>query len=136
MKKFLSISYGAPAFNVALLLLRVGAGALLMIAHGYDKLVHFAQYQKVFMNFMGIGSSFSLGLAVFAEFFCSIFIIVGLFTRLVSIPIIILLSTALFKSNNAEIFGKGELSALFLVCFITILLVGPGKISVDGMINK
>ena len=135
MKKLLSISYSASAFNLALLILRIGAGVLLM-AHGYDKLVHFADYQKQFMSFLGLGSSFSLALVVFSEFFCSIFVIVGLFTRFVSIPILIGLSVALFKAHHADFFDTGEHASLFILAFITILLVGPGKVSVDGLINK
>ena len=40
MKKLLSIHYNAFAFNASMLLLRISLG-LLMMAHGYDKLVHF-----------------------------------------------------------------------------------------------
>lgn len=135
MRKLLSIKYSAAAFNIAMLVLRVSAGVLLM-AHGYSKLVRFSEIKHTFMNFMGMGSTVSLALVVFAEFFCSIFIIVGLFTRLVSIPIIFGLSVALFKAQNGDIFGKGESLALFLAAYITIILLGPGKASVDGLINK
>ena len=53
MKKLLSTSYTDWAFNIALLLLRVTAGAL-TLPYGYDKLVHFAQKKDVFMNFLGM----------------------------------------------------------------------------------
>lgn len=42
MKKLVSISYSEWAFNLSMLILRVGAGALI-IPHGYNKLVHFAE---------------------------------------------------------------------------------------------
>jgi len=135
MKKLFSINYTAGSFNIALLLLRACAGILLM-SHGYDKLVHFAEYQKSFMSFLGMGSSLSLALVIFSEFFCSIFLVIGLFSRLVTIPIIIGLCVAVFKAHNGEFFGKGELASLYLTCFIVVLLVGPGKISVDGLIKK
>ncbi len=135
MKKLLSTKYSAGAFNAAILLLRLGAGVLMM-NHGYDKLVHFGSRHNSFMNFLGIGSTFSLSLAIFAEFFCSLFIILGLFTRLATIPLIIVMSVALFKVNNAEVFGKGEVASLYLVCFAVLLLLGPGKVSVDGMTGK
>ena len=53
MKKLLSTHYSAGAFNTALLLLRVALGGLMM-KHGYDKLIHFAQYKAKFINFMVI----------------------------------------------------------------------------------
>lgn len=134
MKKFFSISYTNSSFNIAMLLLRIGAGGLLM-SHGYQKLVHFSEMQSKFMNFMGLGPTLSLCLVIFAEFFCSMFIIIGLFTRLVSVPPIIVMAVALFKAHNMDVFDTGEKAALFLVSFIVILLLGPGKASVDGIIR-
>jgi len=135
MKKMLSTKYSAGAFNAAMLLLRLGVGVLMM-SHGYDKLVHFGSRHNSFMNFFGIGSTSSISLVIFAEFFCSLFIILGLFTRLVTIPLIIVMSVALVKAHDATIFGKGELASLYLVCFAVLLLLGPGKVSVDGMTGK
>jgi putative oxidoreductase len=105
------------------------------MSHGYSKLVQFAEMKGKFMNFMGLGSTVSLSLVIFSEFFCAIFIIIGLFTRLVVIPPIISSSVALFVAHNGEIFGDGEKAALYVVCFIVILLCGPGRASVDGMIK-
>ncbi|MEO6733357.1 MAG: DoxX family protein [Ferruginibacter sp.] len=135
MKNLLSTKYSAGAVSGAMLILRLGAG-LLMINHGYDKLVHFGSMQNDFMNFMGIGKPLSLALLIFAEFFCSMFLILGLFTRLATIPLIIAMSIALFKAHNAEVFGKGELPALYLVVYIVLLLIGPGRVSVDSMTGK
>lgn len=135
MKKLLSISCSDWAFNIGMLLLRVGAGGLI-IPHGYSKLVHFADKKNSFMNFLGLGSTVSMTLVIFAEFFCGMFIILGLFTRLAAIPLIISLSVALFKANNGDVFGAGADAGLFLTCFLVLLLCGPGKASVDGLINK
>lgn len=135
MKKLLSTHYSAGAFNFAMLLLRVALGGLMM-KHGYDKLVHFGEYKAKFINFMGIGATASLSLTVFAEFFCALFIMIGLFTRLAAIPLIIAMSVALFKAHNADLLGEGEMATLYLAGFVTLLIVGPGKISVDGMIGK
>ena len=135
MKKLLSTKYSAGAFNTAMLVLRLGIGILMMM-HGYDKLVHFAQKQHSFMNFLGLGSTISLVLVVFAEFFCSLFLILGLFTRLASIPLIIATLVMIFKAHNGDILGEGEHAALYLTGYIVLLLVGPGKISVDNMTGK
>jgi putative oxidoreductase len=131
MRKFLSVNYSQAAFNIAMLALRVGAGAMAM-SHGYSKLVHFADMKSKFMDFLGIGSTLSLILVIFSEFFCSIFLIIGLFSRLVVIPLIISMSVVLFKAHNGELFGNGERPALYLTIFITLLLCGPGKASIDG----
>ncbi|MEO6639319.1 MAG: DoxX family protein [Ginsengibacter sp.] len=135
MKKILSIKYSPAAFNFAMLLLRLAVGVL-VASHGYSKLVRFSTMKAHFMNFMGLGSTVSLSLVVFAEFFCAIFLILGLFTRLAAIPIIIVMIVALFKVHNGQLFAEGEKAAIYLAAALAILLCGPGKISMDGMIGK
>jgi putative oxidoreductase len=135
MKKILSTKYSAGAFNVAILLLRISV-SVLMMSHGYDKLIHFSDKHDKFMNFLGMGSSLSLALVIFAEFFCSIFLILGLFTRLAAIPLIITMGVALWKAHHSDVFGDGQLAALYGVSYVVLLLVGPGRVSVDGMIAK
>ncbi len=132
MKKLFSTSYTAGAFNAGILLLRLGMGGLMM-KHGYDKLVHFAQYKTQFMNFLGLGQGTSLALVIFAEFFCALFILIGLFTRLATIPVIVVMCVALFKAHNSDVLGEGEMATLFLSGYLALLFVGPGKISVDGI---
>ncbi|MEO8584226.1 MAG: DoxX family protein [Flavitalea sp.] len=135
MKKLLSIRYTAAAFNFALFILRVGAGSLIMM-HGYNKLIHFQESKRTFMNFMGLGSAVSLGMVTFAEFFCGILVIIGLLTRLATIPIMIAMSVVIIVKSNMDFFGKAEHPTLFFIVFFAILILGPGKASVDGVISK
>jgi putative oxidoreductase len=131
----MSTYYSAGAFNGAMLLHRLVFG-ILMMANGYDKLVHYNSMKKDFMNFMGLGSSISLLLVIFAEFFCALFITLGLFTRLTVIPLIICMAVALIKSHDMDILGKGSDATLYLGAYLVLLIVGPGKISVDGLAGK
>jgi putative oxidoreductase len=135
MKKLLSTKYSTGAFSAAMLILRLGVG-ILMMNHGYQKLIHFSEYQAKFMNFLGMGSTMSLALVVFAEFFCSLFLILGLFTRLSAIPLVIATCVMVFKSHNGDVFGDGETAALYLTAYLVLLFVGPGRVSVDSMIGK
>jgi len=135
MKKLLSVSYRDWAFDLSMLLLRLCAGVLI-IPYGYAKLIHFADKKDSFTNFMGIGSPLSLALVIFAEFFCGMLIVLGLFTRLAVIPLIITMCVVLVKINHWNIFNKDEHVAFFLACFLTLFLCGPGRASADGLINK
>ncbi|HRP31991.1 MAG TPA: DoxX family protein [Agriterribacter sp.] len=135
MKKLLSTNYTDWAVSIALLVLRVGMGVM-MLPHGYGKLVHFAERKNSFMNFLGMGSTVSLSLSLFAEFFCALFVIVGLFTRFAVLPLVIGMSVAVFNAHDAQIFGDGETPALYLAGFIAILLIGPGKVSADKLMGK
>ncbi len=135
MKKLLSVSYRDWAFDLAMLVLRLCAG-IIVIPYGYAKLIHFAEKKNSFMNFMGIGSPLSLSLVIFAEFFCGVLIVLGLFTRLAAIPLVVAMSVVLVKVNHWNIFGKDEHVALLLASFLAIFLCGPGRASADGLINK
>src|SRR5690349_1493780 len=131
MKRLFSTTCSDSAFSFATLLLRAGAGSLIMIVHGLDKLMHFAQKAHRFSDPFHIGSTTSLALVVFAEFFCAAFVILGLFTRLACIPLVIAMAVALYSAHRGDFFGQGELAGIYLICFLTILFTGPGKVSLD-----
>jgi putative oxidoreductase len=135
MKKLLSIQYNPFLFNASMLLLRIISG-ILMMSHGYGKLLQFNEKKAVFHDFIGLGSTNSLLLAIFAEFFCALFLAIGLFTRLVSVPLVIVMAVAVFDVHQMDFFDTGEKAALFLGIFSTILLCGPGKASIDGIASK
>jgi len=135
MKKLFSTNYSDNAFNIALLILRAGVG-LLMIPRGYQKLIHFSERKDSFMNFLGMGSTVSLSLVVFAELVCAGLLVLGLLSRFAALVLVILTTVIVFKVNKGDIFGKGELAMLYLLGSFTVLLVGPGKYSVDGAMGK
>jgi putative oxidoreductase len=133
--KLTSVNYSAGTFNVGMLLLRAGMGGLL-VPHGYDKLMHFSEYSKQFIKFMGLSAEISLGLVIFAELFCAALVVFGLFTRLAAIPPMVVMLVAVFKAHKGEVFGEGEHAMLYFFGFLAIALIGPGRLSVDGMIGK
>jgi putative oxidoreductase len=121
--------------HFALLLIRLSAGVLMM-PHGYAKLIHYAERKDKFMNFMGLGSAFSLALVIFAEFFCSALLAAGLLTRLVLVPLIITALVIVFKAHGGEIFGDAETGFLYLISYVAIFITGPGKYSADKLLLK
>ena len=135
MKKLFSSKYSAGSINTAMTVLRLGLG-ILMIRHGFEKLSNFSATAQHMPNILNMGGTVNASLVIFAEFFCSMFLILGLFTRLACIPLIITMAVALVKAHHSNIFGEGELAALYLVGYITLLFVGPGRVSVDAMIGK
>ena len=136
MKKLFTTKVSETTLSVALLVLRLGAGSLIMIQHGLPKLQNFSSKADQFSDPFGIGSTASFSLVIFAEFFCAAFIILGLFTRLAAIPLVVAMGVALFIAHNGDLFGKGELPGLFLFCFLLLLLTGPGRFSLDRLIGK
>ena len=135
MKKLFSIKYSDNGIAFAALLLRLAVGGLI-IPHGYHKLVNFASLSSKFADPLHIGSTLTLGLAIFAEFFCAIFILIGLFTRLACIPVIISMAFAVFYAHKGDFFNTGEKATFYLLCSIALLFIGPGKISADKFAGK
>ncbi|CAN5212014.1 DoxX family protein [soil metagenome] len=135
MRKLFSTRINAGAFNTGMLLMRLGFG-ILLANHGFNKLTHYAETKIHMMNFLGMGTTTTTVMVIFAEFFCAILVIIGLFTRFACIPIIILMSVALFRAHNGDILGDGEMAGLYLLGYITLLITGPGKVSIDSMISK
>ena len=133
--KLISTKYSNTAFSITTLILRLGLG-ILMIPHGYDKLQHFSERSQTFTNPFHLGGPVSLALVIFAEFFCSCLLILGLFTRLACIPLIITTCVIIFYSNHGDVFGKGELGAVYLIGYLALIILGPGNISADKIIGK
>lgn len=122
--------------NIALLVLRIVVGVF-MLTHGigkFEKLISGAPIQ--FADPIGIGATASLALAVFAEVFCSILIMVGLATRFVALPLLNTMLVAAFIVHANDPFGKQEFALLYGVIYFTIALIGAGKYSVDYIISK
>ncbi len=135
MRRLLSYSASPAVTSFALLILRLGFGGLIVV-HGYDKIMHFAEIKDKFMPFLGMSPTVSLGLVIFAEFICGIFLVAGLLTRFACIPLIIDMTVAVCMAHNGDIFGKGQLATLFLLSFIVLLFTGAGKYSLDGALYK
>ncbi len=116
----------------ALLILRLCAGGLMSINHGWGKLLKlFGDDPIKFADVFGIGAPASLTLAVLAEFVASLFIIFGLLTRLSTIPAMFTMAVAAFMIHGSDPFAKKELALIYLLMFLVIFLMGPGKFSLD-----
>ena len=140
MKKFFSTAYSEGAFNIALLALRVTFGLILCFYYGLDKLRNFGRLQYVFPDPVHLGHRLSLALVIFAELLCGLLVALGLFTRFAALVLVISMGVAEFFAHHGRVAMAGgmvhEQAWLYLVGFFVILLVGPGRISVDGAMGK
>lgn len=121
--------------SLGLLILRVGFAGTIAFRHGLPKLMAFSYKMNTFPDPIGIGSTASLSLVVFAEFLCAILVLVGIFTRYSVAPLIITMAVAFFVIHGADPFAKKELAFLFLVGFSAIFAAGPGRFSADTIIR-
>lgn len=136
MKKLFNTNFNQEGMHFMLLFLRV-AIAVLMISHGYPKLQYLFSGEPIqFVDFLGIGNTASLALAVFAEFVCSVLLLVGLGTRLAVLPLIVTMLVAIFMVHAADPFDKKELACHYLLVYVFLLVSGGGKYSIDHLISR
>jgi len=119
---------------LGLLILRVSFGTAMLAGHGLDKLLRYKDHSKSFPSLIGLGGTLELSLAIFAEFFCAVLLILGIGTRLAVIPLMITMLVALTMYHAQDPWGKKELAALYLSAFTVILICGGGGFSLDRVL--
>ena len=127
---------GAGASALGPLVLRLGAGTLLIYGHGWTKLMHFAEKSKAFPDPLHVGSSVSLALAVLAEVICPALVLVGFLTRWAAVPTVIMFSVIVFVYLGGKPFGDRELAMIYALPFLAIAIMGPGRWSIDAAIGR
>lgn len=126
--------------EIGILVLRLGFAALLIGFHGWSRLgraIGYVAYGQpwTFVNVVErlgfpIPSVFAV-LSASAESIGALLVAVGLFTRWASAIIAINMAVGLF--NEASKGDPLELPALYLVGALAIMLLGPGRWSLDGL---
>lgn len=137
MLNSLLFSYGCTKQNdLATLILRFFFGLFMLTAHGWGKLANFSERSGKFGDPLGVGTELSLTLAVFAEVFCAMFVMIGLFTRPALIPLIITMAVIVFIHHALDPFKMKELAIIYMIGYIVLFITGPGKYSFDHLIGK
>lgn len=85
---------------------------------------------------VGLGSSLSMALMSFSEFFCALAISLGILTRLAAVPLIFGFAVAVFVYHNGDAFGQKELAWLYLSFCTALVFTGPGRYSLDFFLIK
>ena len=117
-----------------LLALRVFFG-ILFLTHGLDKLMNLNTLSNTYPSVLGLGGYTTLMITIFAEFCCSLFLITGLLERILVVPMIIAMAVAFFDVHDAMM-PEGELSLIYLIMFFILFITGPGKFSIDYVIDS
>ncbi|MCR6655920.1 MAG: DoxX family protein [Opitutus sp.] len=134
LHSFLQLKFLPASQDAGLLVLRVWLGVSMVVLHGWVKIVNFNQMSGQFPDFLGIGPKGNLIAAIFGEFVCGLLVVIGLGTRFAALVLTIVMAFAFFAAHGAKLSGpgSGELAFIFLAGFVTLLVAGPGRFSVDG----
>ena len=120
---------------LGLLALRLVVGTI-MIGHGYGKVFHGGLAQHVArVSNLGLPGWLAY-LSAFTEFFGGMLLIAGLFTRCVSLAVMIDMLVAMWKVHwKNGMFGKGGYELVLTVATIAFALIffGGGPIALDAI---
>lgn len=116
--------------HIGLLVLRVLTGLMMIMGHGWSKMVNFETMAVTFPNITGLGSGISLGLAIFGEVICQIMIILGIKTRWFSIPAFITMMVALILVHGGDPWMKQEKAAMYAMVYLVLIITNGGRHSI------
>ena len=122
-------------YSAMLLVVRIVFGVMFM-THGIAKWNVFNEMTENFPNPLGIGSTLSFWLAIFAEIACSFGFILGALFRLCLIPMIFTMCVALFVIHAGDPLATKELALMYLTIFVLTFFSGPGRISIDEFLRR
>lgn len=144
LKKIYIRTTGYSYTNLGRLFLRLFVG-IMLLQFGVRQLYQFDAMSALFPAVFGLSSQTSLVLMIIVEMVCSIFIMFGFCTRMMTIPPIVAMITAESYllhtiTNTSDIYlldwqQPVYLPIMFLGFYFFLLIVGPGKISVDYFLS-
>lgn len=128
--------------NLGRLFLRLFVGVMLM-QFGIRQMLYFDEAALTFPPTLGMDADTSLIIMIAIEVGCSLFIMAGFMTRIMVLPpfiAMILAESHLLLSSSMASYDipwtqPAYLPVMFMGIFFFILLVGPGKISVDYFLS-
>ncbi len=128
--------------DLGIFLLRVGLGFSMLIFHGYGKLIGGPErWAKIGGSLQTFGIDFFPVfwgfMAAFAEFFCSAFIIAGIFfipaTFLLTVNMIVAVLFHLYLPEGSPAAGwQGASNAIeYLFVYVALMATGPGRYKIN-----
>ena len=141
MKKNTFTSYQPINLSMGILLIRIIIGVL-MAFYGYQKLINFetmaaTDFWSKEVSLLGMTGKIPLALTVFAELFCSLFLILGLFTKWALVPLLICMGYIIACIAKFEVIYSGDngiemnTAFIYFIIYLSIFLTGPGNYSLD-----
>jgi len=143
LKRFYLRTTGYSYVNMGRLFLRLFVG-IMFIHFGVRQIACYSELKDSFPALMGMTSEASLICMILIEMICSVFIMAGMFTRIMCVPPFIAMSLAEYYLLSDAMSpppyelswqNVGYLPVLFMGIYFFIILVGPGKISIDYVLS-
>jgi putative oxidoreductase len=137
LARLLRLDFLPLSTDLGLLILRIWFGGAMVVLHGWSKLTGFQALAPKFPDPLHVGSQISLGLTVFAEVVCAMFIVLGLFTRFAAVSLVITMAVGFAVVHQMALSGpaSGELAFVYLGAYLVLFFTGPGRFSLDAALG-
>lgn len=124
------------ATDIGLLILRLGAGLPLALAHGTGKIPPSAGFVDGVSGMGFPAPVFFAWAAGLSELVGGLLLALGLATRPAAFFVACTMAVAFFVRHGADPFASAEKSLLFLICALALLAAGSGKYAVDAVFRR
>ncbi len=123
-------------FNWCMLLLRIAVCCEIAIVHGFKKIGVGVQDAEQIPNPLNLPDAFNNAFAISANIIFPFFVMIGLLTRLATLPTLAVTLTGYFVVHWNDSLLLKDTPFIYSLLFLFILVVGPGKYSIDHAIYK
>lgn len=143
IKKLYFRSCGYSYTNLGRLFLRLFVG-MMLLQFGVRQWLHFSDTANAFPQVWFMSPEAACIVMIIIEILCSLFIMFGFLTRLMTLPPFIAMLIAEIYLMNGELGAIPEVlvwalqqyvPVMFMGIYFFLMLVGPGKISVDYFLS-
>lgn len=140
LKNFFLLNTGYTYSNLSRLFLRIFT-AVMLLQIAMQQMMNTPNIVPTIEGLLGLSPKATLIVMITLELICATFILLGLLTRIVVIPMLVIMCYAesfIMKvpaggTSDMFMFSPGY-PVMFIGIFIFMLLAGPGKISLDYLI--
>lgn len=126
---FLSKDYSIFFFRVLVSLTMINT-------HGMKKLLNFEDTIQHIPDPMGIGGEISTVVAIIANIVAPLFVILGLGTRLATLPILSVTLMGFFIVHGNDPWAVRDVPLMYSLAYLLIFFMGAGKYSLDHKFFK
>jgi putative oxidoreductase len=117
--------------DLGILALRVLIPGTLFFGHGLSKFARIPEIFSTFADPIGLGPALSATLVLIAEGPCAILAMMGIRTRIMVLPIIIMMVVAFAIHHADDPFRTKERALLYLIVHLALFITGGGRYVLD-----
>lgn len=142
--RLFSVGQNSRIVDSTLLLLRIMVMSSLIYHHGTDKIPDWNMLtHKPELNVLGLGGVASVFFATFSDLVCASLVLIGLATRIASFFCAICVFAVVFIINQSlsppywplQHHDHAELGWLYLAVSLSLMILGPGRYSLDEVLQ-